>query len=89
MAEHVASLLAPALGRAAAHDLLAQASAAAVAESRTLGEALADRLDAGLLAEAGVTPGQVTAALDPAWLDLGAAAEFVDSALTAHTQAAG
>ena len=39
---------------------------AAVAEDRTLGEALLDRLDAGRLAEAGVTPEQVTAALDPA-----------------------
>ena len=87
MAEHVASLLAPALGRTAAHDLLAEASAAAVAEGRTLGEAVADRLDAARLAEAGVTPGQVTAALDPAGY-LGAAAEFVDAALAAHTQAA-
>ncbi|MGH3123701.1 MAG: lyase family protein, partial [Streptosporangiaceae bacterium] len=87
MAEHLASLLAPALGRTAAHDLLAQASAAAVAEGRTLGEALLDRLDAGRLAEAGVTPGQVTAALDPAGY-LGAATEFVDAALAAHTQAA-
>jgi 3-carboxy-cis,cis-muconate cycloisomerase len=87
MAEHVASLLAPALGRTAAHDLLAQASAAAVAEGQTLGEALLGRLDAGRLAEAGVTPGQVTAALDPAGY-LGAATEFVDAALAAHTQAA-
>ena len=88
MAEHVASLLAPALGRTAAHDLLAEASAAAVAEGRTLGEAVADRLDADRLAEAGITPGQVTAALDPAGY-LGAATEFVDAALAAHTQAAG
>ena len=88
MAEHVASLLAPALGRTAAHDLLAEASAAARAEGQTLGEALLGRLDAGRLAGAGVTPEQVTAALDPAGY-LGAATEFVDAALTAHTQAAG
>jgi 3-carboxy-cis,cis-muconate cycloisomerase len=87
MAEHVASLLAPALGRPAAHDLLVQASAAAVAEGRTLGEALLDRLDAGRLAAAGVTPEQVTAALDPAGY-LGAATAFVDAALAAHTRAA-
>ena len=87
MAEHVASLLAPALGSTAAHDLLAQASAGAVAEGRTLGEALLDRLDTGQLAAAGVTPEQVTAALDPAGY-LGAAAEFVDAALAAHTRAA-
>jgi 3-carboxy-cis,cis-muconate cycloisomerase len=88
MAEHVAALLAPALGRTAAHDLLAGASAAAVAEGRTLGEALLDRLDAGRLADAMVTPEQVTAALDPAGY-LGAAAEFVDAALTAHARATG
>ena len=39
-------------------------------------------------AEAGVTPEQVAAALDPAGY-LGAAAEFVDAALTAHARAAG
>jgi len=88
MAEHVAALLAPALGRTAAHDLLAEASASAVAGGRTLGEALLDRLDSDRLAEAGVTPEQVTAALDPAGY-LGASAEFVDAALTAHARAAG
>jgi 3-carboxy-cis,cis-muconate cycloisomerase len=88
MAEHVAALLTPALGRTAAHDLLAAASAAAAAEGRTLGEALLDRLDAGRLGEAGVTLEQVAAALDPAGY-LGAAAEFVDAALTAHARAAG
>ena len=88
MAEHVAALLTPALGRTAAHDLLAGASAAAVADGRTLGEALLDRLDAGQLGQAGITPEQVAAALDPAGY-LGAAAEFVDAALTAHARAAG
>jgi hypothetical protein len=39
------------------------------------------------LAEAGVTPEQIRAALDPAGY-LGAATEFVDAALAAHTQAA-
>jgi 3-carboxy-cis,cis-muconate cycloisomerase len=87
MAEHAAALLAPALGRTAAHDLLAEASAAAVAEGRTLDQALRERLDTGRLAEAGITPDQVTAALDPAGY-LGAATEFVDAALVAHTQAA-
>jgi 3-carboxy-cis,cis-muconate cycloisomerase len=87
MAERVASLLAPTLGRTAAHDLLAQASAAAVAEGSTLGEALLDRVGDSRLAEAGVTPEQIRAALDPAGY-LGAATEFVDAALAAHTQAA-
>jgi 3-carboxy-cis,cis-muconate cycloisomerase len=87
MAERAAALLAPALGRTAAHDLLAGASAAAVAEGRPLGDALLDRLDDSRLAENGITPEQVTAALDPAGY-LGAAAEFVDAALTAHARAA-
>ncbi len=87
MAERAAALLTPALGRTAAHDLLAGASAAAVAEGRPLGDALLDRLDAGRLAENGITPERVTAALDPAGY-LGAAAEFVDAALTAHARAA-
>ena len=39
------------------------------------------------LAEAGLTPEQVSAALDPAGY-LGAATAFVDAALAAHTQAA-
>jgi hypothetical protein len=59
-----------------------------VADGRALGEALLDRLDNGRLAEAGITPEQVAAALDPAGY-LGAAAEFVDAALIAHTQATG
>ncbi len=88
MAERVAALLTPALGRTAAHDLVAGSSAAAVAEGRTLGETLLDRLDASQLAEAGVTPEQVTAVLDPAGY-LGAATGFVDAALTAHARAAG
>ncbi|HEY5354100.1 MAG TPA: 3-carboxy-cis,cis-muconate cycloisomerase [Streptosporangiaceae bacterium] len=88
MAEHAAALLTPVLGRTAAHDLLAEASAAAVMEGQTLGEALLDRLDAGRLAEAGVTPEQVAATLDPAGY-LGAAAEFVDAALAAHARAVG
>jgi 3-carboxy-cis,cis-muconate cycloisomerase len=86
MAEHVVALLAPALGRTAAHDLLAEASAEA--GGRTLDEALRDRLDTGRLAEARITAEQVTAALDPAGY-LGAAPEFVDAALAAHTKAAG
>ena len=88
MAEHAAALLTPALGRTAAHDLLAEASAAAVTGGRTLGEALLDRLDTARLAGAGVTPEQLAAAFDPARY-LGAAAEFVDAALAAHARAAG
>jgi 3-carboxy-cis,cis-muconate cycloisomerase len=83
MAERVAVLLGPALGPAAAHDLIAAASAAAVAAGESLGGMLKSG-DAGRsLAAAGVTPGQLDAALDPAGY-LGAAAEFTDAALAAH-----
>ena len=85
MAEHVATLLAPALGPVAAHDLVAEASAQAAGDGRHLLDALLDspelrqRLD-----EAGIAPKQVEAALDPAGY-LGSAGEFVDAALVAHT----
>jgi len=85
MAEHVATLLAPALGPVAAHDLVAEASARAAGEGRHLRDTLLDspelreRLD-----EAGIAPKQVEAALDPAGY-LGSAGEFVDAALVAHT----
>jgi 3-carboxy-cis,cis-muconate cycloisomerase len=86
LAEHVSGLLAPALGPAAAHDLVARASAHAVAAGITLGEALLglpgsrQQLD-----EAGVTPGRIDAALDPAGY-LGAAGRFTDAALAAHAE---
>jgi 3-carboxy-cis,cis-muconate cycloisomerase len=85
MAEHVATLLAPALGPVAAHDLVAEASARAAGDGRHLLDTLLDspelrqRLD-----EAGIAPKQVEAALDPAGY-LGSAGEFVDAALVAHT----
>jgi 3-carboxy-cis,cis-muconate cycloisomerase len=86
MAEPVAALLAPALGRLAAHDLLAQASARAVAEGRTLRDTLLDSPDAAQFTAAGISAGQVEQALDPARY-LGAAGDFVDAALTAHRRA--
>jgi 3-carboxy-cis,cis-muconate cycloisomerase len=70
MAEHVAALLAPKLGRPAAHDLVAEAS--------TTGRPLRE-----VLLDGGIDPGEVDAALDPAGY-LGAAAGFVDRALAAH-----
>ncbi len=83
MAEHVASLLAPALGRTAAHDLVAQASARAAAAGQPLRDALLDPGQAYWLEEAGVTADQVAAALDPASY-LGSAGDFVAAALRAH-----
>jgi 3-carboxy-cis,cis-muconate cycloisomerase len=85
LAEHVAGLLAPALGRAAAHDLVAKASAWAVAAGRPLRDGLLEGPDAGRLAAGGITPEQVEQALDPAGY-LGAAGSFVDAALAAHAR---
>ena len=42
MAEHVTAVLAPALGRLAAHDLIARASRVASGSGRALGEVLLD-----------------------------------------------
>ena len=84
LAEHVASLLGPALGPIAAHDLVARASARAAGTGQQLRDSLLgtpeirQRLD-----EAGITPGQVESALDPAGY-LGSAGNFVDAALAAH-----
>jgi 3-carboxy-cis,cis-muconate cycloisomerase len=89
LAEHVAGLLAPALGAAAAHELVARASAHAVAAGVTLRAALLglpesrQQLDA-----AGITPDRIDAALDPASY-LGAAGHFTDAALAAHAQRGG
>jgi len=84
LAEHVTSLLADRLGRAAAHDLVAEAGARALSAGLPLRDVLlglpqsAERLEA-----AGITAEQIESALDPAGY-LGAAAEFVDAALAAH-----
>jgi 3-carboxy-cis,cis-muconate cycloisomerase len=86
LAEHVAGLLAPALGRVAAHDLVARGSAHAVAAGVPLQEALLGvpelrkELDA-----AAITPEQVGSALDPAGY-LGAARQFTEAALAAHAR---
>jgi 3-carboxy-cis,cis-muconate cycloisomerase len=84
LAEHVTSLLAGTLGRAAAHDLVAEAAARAVSAGLPLRDVLLERRQsAEKLEAAGITPDQIDAALDPAHY-LGAAAEFIDAALAAH-----
>jgi 3-carboxy-cis,cis-muconate cycloisomerase len=84
MAEHVATLLAPALGPVAAHDLVAQASVRAAEEGRHLRDTLLDSPEfRQRLEEAGIAPQQVETALDPAGY-LGSAGIFVDAALVAH-----
>jgi 3-carboxy-cis,cis-muconate cycloisomerase len=87
MAGRVAALLAPALGPAAAHDLIAAASADAAAAGQPLGAALRAGAAARALAEAGVSADQVGAALDPAGY-LGSARTFTDAALAAHRELA-
>ena len=88
MAEQVASLFTPALGRTAAHDLVARVSASAVAQGRPLRDALLDPAEAHRLDEAGITADQLTAALDPASY-LGSAGNFVAAALRAHDSGTG
>ncbi len=86
LAERVAGLLVPALGRAAAHDLVARASAHAVAVGGTLRESLLGVPElAGWLDGAGITSAQIDAALDPAGY-LGSAGAFTDTALAAHAR---
>ena len=86
MAEHVSAVLAPALGRLAAHDLVAAASGAAAQSGRDLGEVLLATPEfAEPIAAAAVTPDQVRQALEPAAY-LGAAGAFVTAALAAHDE---
>jgi 3-carboxy-cis,cis-muconate cycloisomerase len=86
LAEHVVALLADTLGRAAAHDLVAEAGVRAVSAGLPLRDVLlglpqsAERLEA-----AGITPEQIESALDPAQY-LGSSSVFVDAALAAHQQ---
>ncbi|HEX4834100.1 MAG TPA: lyase family protein [Trebonia sp.] len=82
LAERVTGLLAGALGRPAAHDLVAGAAARAVAAGRPLREELLGLPEVG---QAGITAGQVDEALDPAGY-VGAAARFTAAALRAHEE---
>jgi 3-carboxy-cis,cis-muconate cycloisomerase len=80
LAEQVTGLLAGALGRPQAHDLVAGAAARSVASGVPLRDVL---LTAPEVARAGITAGQLDAAFDPAGY-LGASAQFIDAALDAH-----
>jgi len=84
LAEHVAALAAGVLGRAAAHDLVAEASHRAVAAGLPLRDVLLGAQSfADELASAGVLPEEIEAALEPSGY-LGASGIFVDAALAAH-----
>jgi 3-carboxy-cis,cis-muconate cycloisomerase len=84
LAEHVTSLLAGVLGRAQAHDLVAEAAQRAVSAGLPLRDVLLSvpKLE-GRLAAAGITPEQIESALEPAGY-LGGAEAFVTAALQAH-----
>jgi 3-carboxy-cis,cis-muconate cycloisomerase len=84
LAEHVASLLADALGGAQAHDLVAEAGARAVSAGLPLRDVLLSvpELEDRLLA-AGITAEQIDAALEPSGY-LGSADAFITAALDAH-----
>jgi 3-carboxy-cis,cis-muconate cycloisomerase len=79
LAERLATALAPALGRLAAHDLVAEAAAKAEASGRALAEVL--REDAAVRDR--LTAADLDRLLDPADY-LGSADAFVDRALAAH-----
>jgi 3-carboxy-cis,cis-muconate cycloisomerase len=84
MAEHITQLLAPAMGRLQAHDLLAKATATATTTNTNLADALlADATSAAALAAAGITPSDLQSALRPESY-LGATNEFIKRALAAH-----
>ena len=84
MAEHLTKLLTPALGRLPAHDLIAQATLRATTDNITLAEAvLSDETSAKALADAGINATQLHSHLQPESY-LGATAEFIHRALTAH-----
>jgi 3-carboxy-cis,cis-muconate cycloisomerase len=86
LAERVTGLLAPALGRVAAHDVVARGSAHAAAAGVPLREALLGLPELRQqLDSAGVTADQVDAALDPGSY-LGAARQFTQDALAAHAR---
>jgi 3-carboxy-cis,cis-muconate cycloisomerase len=84
MAEHLTAVLAPALGRLAAHDLVARASRQAAADGRPLADVVLGTPEfAGPVRAAGLTPLQVSDALEPSAY-LGAAVAFVAAALARH-----
>jgi len=80
LAEHVTTVLAPRLGRLAAHDLVAGAAA----RSGRTGRPFRDELVSAITGSGAATsPDEIDAALDPSGY-LGAAGQFVRRALAAH-----
>ena len=79
LAERVTGALAPALGRLAAHDLVAAACAEVAATGRSLAEVLVARPEVAQR----LAPEEIARLLEPAGY-LGSAGLFVDRALAAH-----
>jgi len=83
-AEHVTALLAPALGRLEAHQLVARAAARATASGTNLVEALfTNEETAAQLAACKISQDQLQATLAPSSY-LGATQQFIARALAAH-----
>ena len=82
LAEQVTGLLADALGRPAAHDLVAGAARQAADSGQPLRDVL---LSVPEVKEAGIGAAEIDAALDPAGY-LGAADDFITAALRFHEQ---
>jgi len=83
LAEHIASVLAPAIGPQAAHDLVAQASLQATSDKISLADALlSDETSAKALADAGINATLLHSHLEPESY-LGATSEFIERALAA------
>jgi 3-carboxy-cis,cis-muconate cycloisomerase len=84
MAEHVTAMLAPAIGRLEAHQLVAWAAERATANGISLAEAVfLDEKTAAQLAARKISPDQLQATLAPTSY-LGATAQFIHRALEAH-----
>jgi len=84
MAEHVATLLAPTVGRLQAHDLISRASKRSATNNISLADAIyADEHCAATLTQAGLTRSDLESALRPESC-LGATPEFIRRALAAH-----
>jgi 3-carboxy-cis,cis-muconate cycloisomerase len=85
MTEHIATLLAPAVGILQAHDLMSKASSRSATDNITLTDAIyADEHSAATLTKAGVSRSDIESALRPDSY-LGATPEFIRRALSAHT----
>ena len=83
MAEHLTVVLAPVLGRLAAHDLVAAAAVRATDDDLSLTDVLlAEAGSAAALRQAGIGRADLVAATDPAGY-LGAAGQFIERALAA------